>query len=167
MTGTIVPGLRGQVYVYSTGLAELGVTSDRAVCGTQPFAGMFKKRAHRYAGLRMAAGSPAFIPTAGANDMDDIKASTAKYHEDAAHQFEVAAKMHHEAAKHCASGNFEKSEHLATTAAEAEAVANRHALEALNQYRRHAQEVGDRKAEAAAEEAARVAKHESKEAAKT
>ncbi len=97
--------------------------------------------------------------------MDDIKAATAKYHEDAAHQFEVAAKMHHEAARHCASGNFEKSEHLATTAAEAEAVANRHALAALDQYRHHAQEVADRKAEAASEEAARVAKHEAKTSA--
>ena len=98
--------------------------------------------------------------------MDDIKAATAKHHEDAARQFEVAAKMHHEAAKHCASGNFEKSEHLATTAAEAEAVANRHALQALEQYRQHAQEAADRKAEAAAEEAARAAKHEAKAAAK-
>ena len=39
--------------------------------------------------------------------MDDIKTTAAKHHEDAAHGFEAAAKMHHEAARHCASGNFE------------------------------------------------------------
>ena len=36
--------------------------------------------------------------------MDDIKASAAKHHEDAAYQYEMAAEMHREAAKHCASG---------------------------------------------------------------
>jgi len=94
--------------------------------------------------------------------MDDTKASAAKHHEDAAHQFDVAAKMHHEAAKHVASGNFEKAERLATTAAEAEAVANRHAMEALDLHRQHTQQVADRKAEAANEEAARAAKHDAK-----
>ena len=38
--------------------------------------------------------------------MDDIKATAAKHHKEAAHGFEVAAKMHHEAAKHSASGNW-------------------------------------------------------------
>ena len=97
--------------------------------------------------------------------MDDIKATAAKHHEDAAHQFDVAAKMHHEAAKHVGSGNFEKAERLATSAAEAEAVANRHALEALDLHRQHTQHLADRKAEAAGEEAARAAKHEAKAAA--
>ena len=97
--------------------------------------------------------------------MDDIKAAAAKHHEDAAHQYEIAAKMHHEAARHCTSGNFEKAEHLATSAAEADTVANRNAMAALDLYRRHTQEVAERKAEAAAEEAARTAKHEAKTAA--
>ena len=97
--------------------------------------------------------------------MDDIKASAAKHHEDAAHQFDVAAKMHHEAAKHVASGNFEKAESLATSAAEAEAVANRHAIGASELHRQHTQQVADRKAEAANEEAARAAKHGAKMAA--
>ena len=44
--------------------------------------------------------------------MDDIKALAAKHHEDAAYQYEMVAKMHREAAKHCASGNFEKAETL-------------------------------------------------------
>ncbi len=94
--------------------------------------------------------------------MDDIKASAAKHHEDAARQFDVAAKMHHEAAKHVGSGNFEKAEHLATSAAEAEAVANRHAIDAMDLHRQHTQQLADRKAEAAGEEAARAAKHEAK-----
>lgn len=94
--------------------------------------------------------------------MDDIKASAAKHHEDAAHQFEVAAKLHHEAAKHVGSGNFEKAETLATSAAEAEAVANRHTIGALELHRQHAQQLADRKAEAAGEEAARAAKHDAK-----
>ncbi len=97
--------------------------------------------------------------------MDDIKTSAAKHHEDAAHQFDVAAKMHHEAAKHVGSGNFEKAERLATSAAEAEALANRHAVEALDLHRQHTQQIADRKAEAAGEEAARAAKHEAKAAA--
>ena len=94
--------------------------------------------------------------------MDDIKASAAKHPEDAAHQFEVAAKMHHEAAKHVGSGNFEKAERLATSAAEAEALANRHAVEAMDLHRQHTQQVSDRKAEVAGEAAARAAKHEAK-----
>lgn len=97
--------------------------------------------------------------------MDDIKAAAAKLHEEAAQQYEHIAKMHHEAAKHCASGNFEKAEHLATTAAEADTTANRHTIEALDLYRRHAQVLADRRAEAAAEEAARAAKHAAKEVA--
>jgi hypothetical protein len=96
--------------------------------------------------------------------MDDIKMTAAKLHEDAAHGFEVAAKMHHEAAKHCGSGNFEKAESLALSAAEAEGVANRHATEAADQYRHHGEEIASRKAEAAAEEAARAVKHEAKAA---
>ena len=97
--------------------------------------------------------------------MDDIKTSTAKHHEDAAYQYEMAANMHREAARHSASGNFEKAEHLATSAAEADTAANRHAVGAMNLYRHHAEEVAARKAEAAAEEAARVVKHAAKVAA--
>ena len=41
--------------------------------------------------------------------MDDIKPSAAKHHEDAAHQHELAAKMHHEATRHCISGNAHRS----------------------------------------------------------
>lgn len=96
--------------------------------------------------------------------MDDLKTTVAKHHEDAAHQYDIAAKMHHEAAKHSASGNFEKAESLATSAAEADTGANRHALEALELYRHHAEEVAARKAEAASEEAARAAKHAAKAA---
>ena len=94
--------------------------------------------------------------------MDDIKTTAAKHHEDAAHGFEAAAKMHHEAARHCASGNFEKAEGLATSAAEAEGLANRHAIQAVDHYRHHAEAVASRKAEAAAEDAARAAKHNAK-----
>lgn len=94
--------------------------------------------------------------------MDDIKTSAARHHEDAAYQYELAAKMHREAAKHCSSGNFEKAEHLATTAAEAYTAGNRHAVEAVDLYRHHAEEVAARKAEAAAEESAREAKHAAK-----
>ena len=97
--------------------------------------------------------------------MDDAKAIAAKHHQDAAHGFEVAAGMHHEAAKHCASGNFEKAESLALSAAEAEGLANRHAMEAVDQYRHHAEQAAARKAEAASEDAARIAKHEAKAAA--
>jgi hypothetical protein len=97
--------------------------------------------------------------------MDDTKAVAAKHHEDAAYQYEMAANMHREAAKHCASGNFEKAEHLATSAAEAYTVGNRHAIEALDLYRHHTEEVAARKAEADAEEAARVTKRAAKVAA--
>ncbi len=97
--------------------------------------------------------------------MDEIKASAAKHHEDAAHQYETAAKMHHEAARHCASGNFEKAERLTTSAADADAEANRHVVAAMDLYRHHAQEVADKKAEAAAEETARSAKREARSAA--
>ncbi len=97
--------------------------------------------------------------------MEDIKAAAAKHHEDAAHQYETIAKMHHEAAKHSASGNFEKAEHLSTSAAEADTVANRHAILAADLYRHHAEAIAARRAEAAAEEAARVAKHTAKTAA--
>ena len=96
--------------------------------------------------------------------MDDIKAVAAKHHEDAAHHFELAAKMHHDAAKQCSSGNFEKAQSLAVSAAETEGVANRHAMEAVDAYRHHAEEVASRKAEADTEEAARAAKHEAKAA---
>jgi hypothetical protein len=97
--------------------------------------------------------------------MDDIKATAAQHHEDAAYQYDKAAKLHHDAAKQCASGNFEKAETLATTAAEADTVANRSVVAAFDLYRHHAQEVADRKATAASEEDARVAKHEAKAAA--
>jgi hypothetical protein len=98
--------------------------------------------------------------------MDDFKSSVAKHHEDAAQQHEAAAKMHREAAKHCASGNFEKAERLATSAAEADIVASRHAVEAVALYHQHTKESADQKAEEASEEASRVAKHEEKAAAK-
>ena len=98
--------------------------------------------------------------------MDDMKAATAAHHEDAARQFELAAKMHHDAAKHCASGNFEKAESLSTSAAEAEGLANRYATQAGDAYRQHAQDVADRHAETEREDAARAAKHDAKAAAK-
>ncbi len=69
--------------------------------------------------------------------------------------------MLNDAAKHYASGNYEKAESLATSAAEAEGVANRHAMQVVDGYRHHAQEVASRQAEAAA----RVAKHDAKAAA--
>ncbi len=94
--------------------------------------------------------------------MDDIKASAAKHHEDAAHHYEAIAKMHHEAAKQCASGNFEKAERIAVAAAEADTAANRQTIEALDIYRRHAEMIAERKAAAVAEEAARAAKHQAK-----
>ncbi len=96
--------------------------------------------------------------------MDDIKAGAAKHHEDAAHHLEIAAKMHHDAAKQCQSGNFAKAQSLATSAAEADTVANRHALEAVDLYRHHAEEVAGRDAELASEAAARAAKQEAKAA---
>ena len=96
--------------------------------------------------------------------MDDIKTTAAEHHEAAAHQLEVAAQMHRDAAKQCASGNFEKAQSLATSAAEADTVANRHAMQALDLYRHHSEEVAEHKAEVAAEEAARAAKHDAKAA---
>ncbi len=97
--------------------------------------------------------------------MDDIKAAAAGHHGDAAQQLEIAAKMHHDAAKQCLSGNFAKAQSLATSAAEAETLANRHAMQGLDLYRHHAEEVAGHKAELAAEDAARTAKHEAKAAA--
>ncbi len=96
--------------------------------------------------------------------MDDTKANAAALHEQAAHHLEIAAKMHRDAAAQCLSGNYEKAQSLATSAGEADTVANRHAIEAVDVYRHHAEEVAAYKAEAAAEEAARVAKHEAKAA---
>ena len=98
--------------------------------------------------------------------MDDIKAVAADLHDKVAHLLEVAAQMHHDAAKQCRFGNFEKAQHLATSAGETYAVANRHALEAVDVYRHHAEEVAAHKAELAAEEAAREAKHAAKAAEK-
>jgi hypothetical protein len=94
--------------------------------------------------------------------MNETQQATAKQHEEAAHQFEIAAKLHHDAARNAGSGNYEKAEQLAQSAGEAETVANRHAMQALDLYRQHAEEVTARDAERAAEEAARVAKREAK-----
>ena len=94
--------------------------------------------------------------------MDDIKANAAERHEQAAHHLEIAAKMHRDAAKQCLSGNYAKAQSLATSAAEADTLANQHAMEAVDLYRHHEDEVAGHKAEVAAEEAARVAKHEAK-----
>lgn len=96
--------------------------------------------------------------------MDNIKADAADHHEKAAHHLELAAKMHRDAAKQCLSGNYGKAQSLATSAAEADTVANRHAMDAVDLYRHHAGEVADHKAEMASEEAARAAKHEAKAA---
>ncbi len=98
--------------------------------------------------------------------MDNIKADAAERHESAAHQLEIAAKMHRDAAKQCLSGNFEKAVSLATSAAEADTAANQFAMQALDLYRHHDEEVAGHKAELAAEEAARVAKQEAKAADK-
>lgn len=96
--------------------------------------------------------------------MDNIKAGASDHHEQAAHHLELAAKMHRDAAKQCLSGNYQKAQSLATSAAEADTVANRHAMDAVDLYRHHEDEVADHKAELAGEEAARVAKHEAKAA---
>ena len=96
--------------------------------------------------------------------MDNIKDEAAGHNEQAAHQMEVAAKMHRDAAKQCRSGNYGKAQSLATSAAEADTLANRHAMDAVNLYRHHADEVAGHKAELASEEAARAAKHEAKAA---
>ncbi len=98
--------------------------------------------------------------------MDNIKADAAKRHEDAAHHFETAAKMHRDAAKQCSSGNYQKAQSLAVSAAEAEGLANRVAMEAVDLYRHHAEEVAEHKAEVASEEDARAAKREAKAADK-
>ena len=81
--------------------------------------------------------------------MNETQQATAKHHEEAAHQFEIAAKLHHDAARNAGSGNYEKAEQLAQSASEAETVANRHAFEALALYRQHADEVSARDAEKA------------------
>jgi hypothetical protein len=94
--------------------------------------------------------------------MDNIKADAAAQHEQAADHLEIAAKMHRDAAKQCLSGNYEKAQSLATSAAEADTVANRHAIDAVDLYRHHADEVAAQKAEAASEAAARAAKQEAK-----
>ncbi len=99
--------------------------------------------------------------------MNETQQATAKHHEDAARHFEVASKLHHDAARNAGSGNYEKAEQLAHAASEAETVANRHAVDALALYRRHEEEVEARRAEEAAEEAARVAKRETKAAARS
>ena len=96
--------------------------------------------------------------------MDDIKAAAAKHHEEAAVHLETAAKMHRDAAKQCMSGNFEKAQSLATSAAETDTAANQSAMHALDLYRHHGQEAAAVKAEAAAEDAARVVKQEAKTA---
>ena len=97
-------------------------------------------------------------------DMDDIKKNASSRHEDVAHHFEMAAKMHRDAAKQCMSGNYQKAQSLATSAAEAEGIANRLAMEAVDLYRHHDDEVAEHKAEIASEQAARDAKHEAKTA---
>ena len=96
--------------------------------------------------------------------MDDIKAAAASHHEEAASQLELAAKMHRDAARQCLSGNFEKAQRMAVAAAEADTVASRHAVDAVDLYRHHADEVAGHKSELMAEEAARAAKHEAKDA---
>ncbi len=97
--------------------------------------------------------------------MDDIKSAAAGHHEDAATQLDTAARLHRDAAKQCLNGNFDKAQSLATSAAEAETVANRHALQGLDLYRHHAEEVAEHKSEVASEVAAREAKHAAKAAA--
>lgn len=94
--------------------------------------------------------------------MTDIKTEAAALHEETAHQLEIAAKMHHDAAKQTASGNFQKAQDLATSAAEADTVASRHAMEAVDLYRQQADEVAARKTEAASDQAARQRKHDAK-----
>ena len=96
--------------------------------------------------------------------MDTIKSDAANHHEQAAHQLDIAAKMHRDAAKQCLSGNYAKAQSLAISASEAETSANRHAMDAVDLYRHHAEEVADHKAEVASEESARAAKHQAKAA---
>ncbi len=99
--------------------------------------------------------------------MDDIKAAAAGHHENAATQFDIAARMHRDAAKQCVNGNFAKAQEVATSAAEAEALGNQHAMHGLDLYRHHAEEVAEHKDEVAAEVAARQAKHAAKAAAES
>ena len=98
--------------------------------------------------------------------MDNIKTDAAARHEDAAHHLETAAQMHRDAAKQCLSGNYQKAQSLAVSAAEADGLANRMAMEAVDLYRHHAEEVAEQKAEIASEESAREAKREAKAAEK-
>ena len=95
--------------------------------------------------------------------MNDIKTEAAAHHENAARHLEIAAGMHHDAARQCESGNFEKAQQLATQAAETDTAANQHAMQALDLYRSHAEDVAAQKAESAAEDAARAAKKAAKE----
>ena len=97
--------------------------------------------------------------------MDNIKSEAAAHHESAASNLEIAANMHKDAATQCLSGNFEKAQSLSVSAAEADTVANRHAMQALDLYRHHGEEVAEHKAELASEQAARDAKHAAKAAA--
>ncbi len=100
----------------------------------------------------------------GVTDLDDIKQNASARHEDAAHHLDIASKMHRDAAKQCLSGNYQKAQSLAVSAAEAEGVANRLAMEAVDLYRHHEDEVAAHKVEIASEQAARDAKHEAKAA---
>ena len=104
----------------------------------------------------------AFVICEWSYDVDNIKAEAAEHHQQAAHHLEKAAQLHHDAAKQCLAGNFAKAESLATSAAEIDTLANRHAVQAGDLYRHHAEEVAGQKAEHAAEDAARAAKHEAK-----
>ena len=94
--------------------------------------------------------------------MDQNKEDAAKHHEEAARALEVAAKLHHDAAKQVASGNFPKAQTLAVSAAEADTAANLHANQAADAVRAHGDQVAAGKAEEAATEAARAAKKEAK-----
>lgn len=96
--------------------------------------------------------------------MEDIKHEAAKHHEEAAAALETAAKLHRDAAKQTASGNFPKAQTLSVSAAEADNAANLHAGQAAELYRHHDDEVGAAKAEEAKLEAARAAKKEAKAA---
>ena len=96
--------------------------------------------------------------------MDDTKTLGAENHLKAAQQLESAARAHHEAAKHCESGNFEKAERFGIAAAEQTEIANRHTVEALGLYTRHADTKAAADREAAEEVAAAAAKHAAKHA---
>ena len=96
--------------------------------------------------------------------MDDTKALGAEHHLKAAQQLESAARAHHEAARHCEAGNFEKAERFGVAAAEQAEIANRHAVEALGLYTRQADHKASADREAAQEAAASAAKHAAKHA---